>query len=217
MSLELRTVKHDFGKPQSLHIKIFKSPTTLLRHLQDHCWKENEPWDRHLRRTLLSQSRKKWEKERVIEQGFYDHLVEALNENLSSSSKAPLYIWALQERNQVRTKSLFALGHKGLIMVISDNVLRTAYFPRVQSNISGSKSNYNLFDKAWLDIKRKLARKEYYDSKGEVRVITVETYPFSPENWDSCPNPYKPPQKRRKLRDKSIEESICEWYSVKEE
>ena len=104
-------------------------------------------------------------------------------------------------------------------MVVSGNVLRTAYFTGSQSknSASGQRSNYDLFEKAWFDIKRKLSWREYDDCKGDIRVVNLKNHWFSEEKWDKCPHPYAPPKKRTQMREKSPEELVFEWYSDKEE
>lgn len=179
-------------KKDNLNIMIFKNEKSFIRHCKDHFFSQKEPWDRVLSRSLLKAARKKLVTENVISKELYEAIIQVADDGIQFSLDLPLYVHARQtiENIDIQRDSIYCIAADGYVIVMDKGCLRTMYF---STALGKNPSKHILFQNAWKDIKRKLSRPHYVDSKMGSPIYTQACDWISPGNWKVCPNPHLRP------------------------
>jgi hypothetical protein len=179
---------------------VFFRPNRFGHTLRDHVLDETESalWNRvlHLRvkrqENLRQQLAAGAVSERdAAEEEVYPQCVEVLAAGISYSIGVPVYVEFVQERRKslsdpaFRTRGFYFLAEAGFLVVVRDDVVRTARF---EAGIKGGLSRVGLFREAWKHVQTRITRvSEYLDSKDQEYVRHAEVRRWSEENWVCCP------------------------------
>ncbi len=189
---------------ESVNIRFFADADRFRHFLEEHVLSDSEPWwDRLVPRKFRNSVRQKMRSGDVFRmqealQAAFGRCITLLHDGISFSARFPVYVAFAQQRQRLgsaewyETGGYYFLSPDGLLIVVRDNTLRTAYFsPGIKGGIlskGGNLSKRELFREAWKSVKDKVRaplcrdpkyREEYKHS--DVRLVT-------PENWERCPN-----------------------------
>lgn len=197
-----------------IEVQCYADTESFTRHLYKHAFDplEGEVWKRILpldSRHWKRLTRKKYlqscgtaleQAEKMVQetlQACYDDYWELLNQEMDFADRAPLFTRLQEVYERPRTQSkktretYFLMSHHGLLIVIRNNVLRTAFFsmPRGKST-----SFYDLFwsgmQKMLEDVQRVRSGKYWYHPETGIRIHGIEAEQVRPENFSNVLNPW---------------------------
>ena len=191
--LESRTY-HLYGV-DTVTIRFFAN---AVQHLvEEHVLSENQPWwDRLIGvqfRKSLGQKMQSGDVS-LVEAGLkeaFAQCVPILDAGIAFSIGFPVYVAFTQKRRKLGsagwydTQGYYFISRDGLLMIVREDILRTAFFP--VGIKGGNFSKKELFGMAWKWVKDIKLHRLYRDTKGGEEYAHVALIGVAPENWRRRP------------------------------
>lgn len=200
---------------QRITIQFFANEVRFYHVLKDHLFsdgqeskKVDEPWERPLSVNFLKKLRQKvgsqgvssLEDREFLEEA-YREVTEALADGIDFSVSFPIYVAFSQERVNARVKEpyisdgYYFLAWDGYLIIVRENIVRTAYFNCATLKPVGRKELVN----EALKYLSTLGYAWKIDSKGSERYIHTRLEYYSIENWQSVKEVCKKWPKKRPI------------------
>lgn len=194
-AIQIEQRAYSLAEGRSVVFSFFPNEDRFRHVVEDHVLNTVEPWERLIGvkfRRSLCQKIDSGEVSQVALalKDAYDKCVAVLDESIAFSIALPVYAEFKQRRhrlpmgNEYVSHGFFFLSRDGLLIVVRDDVVRTARF------VTGAKpanlSKQTLFKDAWRYVKSR-ADLRYVDTKDKEMVEAMGVTYNSPENWTICP------------------------------
>ncbi len=197
---------YQLGAGESVKIRFFAADSDLFQHfLEDHVLSDSEPWwDRLIgvkfRKSLGQKMRSGnvfLRQEAML--AAFRRCSPVLHAGILRSARFPVYVAFTEQRRRLdsaeewhETGGYYFVSSHGLLIVVRDGILRTAYFCAASkagnSSKSGNWSNGDLFREAWKSVKDKVRASLCRDRKHGREYKYINVGLVTPENWERCPN-----------------------------